>query len=80
MFFDGCALLKNSGKIRNWRRWSNTVDVRSQNIDLVVWVRLQNMLSIRVDEEESLGEKIVWGDRKLEDSVSRKLLTCSDDS
>ena len=38
------------------------------------------MLSVRVEEEEILVGKIVWGDRKLEDSVSRKLLTSSDDS
>ena len=80
LYFDGGALLKSPGKIRNWGRWSDTIDVRLPDTDFVVWVRLQNMLSIRVDEEEILVDKIVWGDRKLEDSVSRKLLTSSDDS
>ena len=52
LHFDGGALLKNSGKIRNWGRWSDTVDVRLPDIDFVEWLRLQNMLSIRVEEEE----------------------------
>ena len=79
LYFDGGALLKSPGKIRNWGRWSDTVDVRLQEIDFVVWVRLQNLLSIRVDKEEILVGKFIWGDRKLEDTVSRKLLTSSDD-
>ena len=68
MCFDGDALLKNSGNIRNWVRWSDTVDVGLPDIDFVVWVRLQNMLSIWVDKEEILESKIIWCDRKLEDS------------
>ena len=35
------------------------------------------MLPIRVQEEEILVGKIILGDRKLEDGVSRKLLTSS---
>ena len=81
MYFDGGALLKNSGKIRSWGRWSDTVDVRLPDTDFVVWIRLQNTLSLtKVDEEEILVDKIIWGDRKLEDSVSRKLWTSLDDS
>ena len=38
------------------------------------------MLSIRVNEEKSLVGKIIWGGRKLEDIISRKLLTGLDDS
>ena len=38
------------------------------------------MLSIRADKEEILVGNIIWGDRKLEESVSRKLLASSDDS
>ena len=38
------------------------------------------MLSIRVGKEEILVGKIIWADRKLEDTVSRKLLTSSDES
>ena len=75
LYFDGGALLKNSYKIRNWGRWSDTVDVRLPDIDLIVSKRLQNMLFIRVHEEEILVDKIICGDRKLEDGVSRKLLT-----
>ena len=60
MYFDGGALLKNSGKIRNWGWWLNTVDVRLPDIDFVVSVRLQNMLSIRVDEEESSFNYLRW--------------------
>ena len=82
--FDGGALLKHSGKIRNWGRWPVTVYVRLPNIDFVVGVRLQNMLqnvlSIRVGEKEILVGKIIWGDKKLENSISRKLLTSSGDS
>ena len=48
--------------------------------DFVVRVRLDNMLSIRVSKEDILVGKIIWADRKLEDSVSRKLLTSSDES
>ena len=48
--FDCYALLKNSDKIRNWGRWSDTVDVRSPDTDSGVWVRLQNMLSIIRDK------------------------------
>ena len=80
IYFDGSALLKNSCRIRNWGRWSDTIDVRLPDVDFVVWVRIQNMLFIRVDVEEILVDKIIWGDTKLEDSVSRKLLASSDDS
>ena len=74
------CIAKNSGKIRNWGRWSDAVDVTLPDIDFVVWLRLQNMLSIWVDEEAILVGKTTWGDRKLEDNASRKLLTSSDDS
>ena len=73
-------MLKNSSRIINWGGWSDTIDARLSDIDFVVWVRLKNMLSIRVDEEEILVGKVIWDDKKLEDSVSRKLLTSSDDS
>ena len=71
--FYGGALQKNSGKIGNWVRGSNTVDVGLGDIDFVVYITLQNMLSIRVDEKEILGGKIIWSDKKLEYRVSRKL-------
>ena len=71
--FHGGALQKNSGKIGNWVRGSNTVDVGLGDIDFVVYITLQNMLSIRVDEKEILGGKIIWSDKKLEYRVSRKL-------
>ena len=38
---------------------------------------IQNMLSNRVDKEKILVGKIIWGDRKLEDSVLRTLLVSS---
>ena len=46
MHFNGGALPKNSGKIRNLGKWSDTVDVRMPDIDFVVWVRLQNIYVI----------------------------------
>ena len=53
-------------------RWSHTLlNVRLPAIDFVVWLNLKNMLSIKVDEEEILVGKIVWGDRKLEDSIDK---------
>ena len=62
--------------------WSDALNVSLSNIDFVAWVRvrLQNMLSVKVEEKEILMGKIIWGDRKLEDSVSRKLRTSSDGS
>ena len=80
LYFEGGALLKNSDKIRNWGRSSDTIDVRLLDIDFVAWVRLQNMLPTKVDEEENLIDKIIWGDKKLENSVSKNLLVSSDDS
>ena len=72
-------MLNNSGKIWNWGMWSDTVDLRLPDIDFVVRVRLQNIL-FRVEAEEILVDKIILGDRKLEDSVSRKPLRNSEDS
>lgn len=66
---DGGALLKNSGKIRNWVRWSDTADIRLRDIDFFVWVRLQNMGSMKVDDEEILVGKIIWG-KKIVKAVS----------
>ena len=56
-------MLKNSGKIKKWAGRSDTVDVRLPDIVFVVWIRLLNMLSIKVDEEEILVGKIMWGDK-----------------
>ena len=67
LYFDDDALLKNSIKIRNWVRWSDTLDVRLPDIDFVVWVRLQNIFSIRVDKDILVG-KIMWGDEVIENS------------
>ena len=46
LYFDGGAILKSPGKIRNWGRWSDTIDVRLPDTDFVVWVRLQNIYVI----------------------------------
>ena len=54
LYFEGGALVKNSDKIRNWGRLSDTVDVRLLDNDFVAWVRLQNTLPTKVDEEENL--------------------------
>ena len=64
MYFHGGALPKTSGKITNWGRRSNSVDVRLPDIDFLVCVILQNMLSIRVDHKEIPVDKIVLGDKK----------------
>ena len=80
LYFDGGTLLNNSDKIRNWGKWSDMLDVRLANIDFVVQVRLQSILSVKVEGKEILMVKIIGGDRKLEDSVSRKLQASSDDS
>ena len=74
LYFDSYTLPKN------WGRWSDTVGVRLPDIDFNVWVRLQNMLSVKRDKEEILVGKIIYGDKKLEDSVLRKVLANSDDS
>ena len=59
LYFNGGAWLKNSGKIRNWGRLSDTVDIGLLDVDFVELVTLQHMLSNRVDKEEILKEKLL---------------------
>ena len=47
--------------------------------DIAVWKNYK-ICYLRVDKEEILIGEIIWGDRKLEGNVLRKLLTSSDDS
>lgn len=56
------------------------MDVMLPDIDFVLWARLQNMLSTKVDVEEILVGKIIWGDKELNKSILRKFLLSSDNS
>ena len=71
---------KKSWIIANWgRSWSETVDVKLPDVMFELKVTLQKMLSIKVKEElEILVGSNMRGDRKLNESVSTKLLTGSD--
>ena len=59
-------------------RWSETVDVKLPDIMLEGIVTLQKMLLIKVEEELEIlfGSNKRW-DRKLDESVSAKLLSGS---
>ena len=65
--------------IGNWGRQSETVDVELPDIMFELKVTLQKMLSIKLEEElEILIGSNMRGDKKLDESVSTKLLTSSD--
>lgn len=73
MHFDGGALLKNSDKVKHWDSLSKTVNFRLPDIAFVVWIRLQNILSIKVGKEEILVDKITWGDKKVKGVWIKKI-------
>lgn len=60
LHFEGGVLLKNSGKIIG--RWWDTVDIRLADTDFVLWVRWQNMLSVRWTgrRRNSGGQNYLW--------------------
>ena len=79
IFWSGCIAKNFFGKIRNLGKWSVTENVRWPDIDFLVWVRLQFVLPIKINKKQILAGRIVHGDEKLEEGVSRKLLTSLDD-
>ena len=68
---------KKSPIIAIWVRWSEAVDVRLTDIMFEVKVTLQKTLSIKV-ELKSLVDCNMRGDKKLDDSLSTKLLAGGD--
>ena len=70
--------LKKSSIIGNWGRWSETVDVKLPDM-FHLKVTWQKMLLIKVEGELKIhvGSNMS-GDRKLDESMSTKLLTGSD--
>ena len=70
--------VKQFSSIAKWGRWTETVDVKLPDIIFELQLTLQKILSIKVGEElEILVGSSTRGDRKLDESVSTKLLTGS---